>query len=105
MPSPVLHLGATVLCMHGGPAQPMSPFARVRVSAQPVVTQSSPYGVTGCSLASTSSPPCVSANWVVAALRVKAGGAPLLISTGSAVCTPTGTGLQPVSVQPRVLAT
>ena len=38
MPAPVLHLGATVTCMHGGQALPASPFPRVLVSAQPVVT-------------------------------------------------------------------
>ncbi len=105
MPAPVLHLGATVLCAHAGPAQPISPFPRVLLSGQPVVTQLSPYGITGCSLASTSSPPCVTGNWVVAATRVKAGGAPVLTATSTAVCVPTGTGLNVVAVQTRVLAT
>jgi hypothetical protein len=105
MPAPILHLGATVLCQHGGPATPISPFPRVRVSGQPVATQASPYGITGCALASTSSPPCATANWLVAAVRVKAGGMPVLTTAGMAVCVPTGTGLMPVASQPRVLAT
>jgi hypothetical protein len=105
MAAPMLHLGATVLCQHGGPATPISPFPRVLLSGQPVVTQASPYGVTGCALASTSTPPCVTGNWLVAALRVKAGGMPVLTTAGMAVCTPTGTGLQPVAFQARVLAT
>ncbi|MES2102023.1 MAG: hypothetical protein V4569_19530 [Pseudomonadota bacterium] len=105
MPAPILHVGATVLCMHGGPAQPITPFPRVLVAGQPVVTQASPYAITGCSLASTSTPPCVTANWVVAAVRVKCGGMPVLTATSTAVCVPTGTGLMPVTMQPRVLAT
>ncbi len=105
MPAPIVHVGASVLCMHGGPALPTSPFPRVKVSGMPVVTQLSPYTVTGCALASTSSPPCVTGNWVAAALRVKAGGAPVLTATSTAVCVPTGTGLNVVAVQPRVLAT
>ncbi|MFZ1547070.1 MAG: hypothetical protein WAT12_08205 [Candidatus Nitrotoga sp.] len=39
------------------------------------------------------------------AVRVLAGGVPVLIQTGQAVCVPTGTGLLPLVVQPRVLAT
>lgn len=105
MPAPILHLGATVLCMHGGPAQPLSPFPRVLVSGQPVVTLATPHAVAGCALASTSTPPCVSAQWVVGAVRVLAGGVPLAIATGTAVCVPTGTGLLPVAMQPRAMAT
>ena len=105
MPGPILHLGATVLCMHAGPAQPVSPFPRVLVSGQPVVTQASPYAITGCALTGTSAPPCATAQWVTAALRVLAGGVPVLLQTGQAVCVPTGTGLLPVVVQPRAVAT
>jgi hypothetical protein len=105
MPGPILHLGATVLCMHAGPAQPIAPFPRVTLSGQPVVTLATPHGVTGCALASTSSPPCVSAQWLVGATRVLAGGTPVAIATGTAACVPTGTGLLPVSFQLRASAT
>lgn len=90
--------------MHAGPAQPVSPFPRVLVSGQPVVTQASPYAITGCALTG-SAPPCATAQWVTAAVRVAAGGVPVLLQTGQAVCVPTGTGLLPVVVQPRVSAT
>ena len=105
MPAPILHLGATITCMHAGPAQPLSPFPRVMVSGQPVVTLATPYAVTGCSLTGSGAPPCVTAQWVVGAMRVMAGGTPVIIQTGSAVCTPTGTGLLPLAAQTRVLAT
>ena len=104
MPGPVLHLGSTALCMHAGPAQPTTPFPRVTVSGQPVVTLATPYVVTGCALGSTSTPPCVSAQWVVGATRVMAGGTPVAVATGTAVCVPTGTGLLPVAFQMRVSA-
>jgi len=104
MPAPILHFGATVLCQHAGPAQPTTPFPRVIVSGQPVVTQISPWVITGCALTG-SAVPCVSAQWVSGAVRVLAGGAAVLIQTGQAVCAPTGTGLMPVVVQPRVSAT
>ncbi len=105
MPAPVLHLGATVICMHAGPATPLTPFPRVLVSGQPVVTLSTPYAIAGCALTGTPNPPCVTAQWVMGALRVMAGGVPILLQTSQALCVPTGTGLLPLVVQPRVLAT
>ena len=104
MPAPVLHLGATVLCSHAGQATPLAPFPRVTVSGQPVVTLTSPYAIAGCALASTSSPPCVTSQFVSGAVRVLAGGAPLATLIGSSVCTPTGSPMLPVTAQPRVLA-
>ena len=104
MPAPVLHLGATITCMHAGPATPLTLFPRVLLSGQPVTTLATPYAITGCALTG-SAPPCVTAQWVVGAVRVLAGGVPVLIQTGQAVCVPTGTGLLPLAVQPRVLAT
>ncbi len=105
MPSPVLHMGAVVLCAHGGNAQPLAPFPRVLVSGQPVATQSGPYAVAGCGLTGTPVPPCVTAQWVMASQRVLAGGVPVVTQTSIAVCTPTGTPLNPVVCQMRVLAT
>jgi hypothetical protein len=105
MPAPVLHLGATVLCLHAGQATPAAPFPRVLVSGQPVVTLTSPYIVVGCALTGTPTPPCVTGQWIVGAVRVLAGGAPLLIVTGQSICAPSGTPLLPVVSQLRVLAT
>jgi len=105
MPAPILHLGATVTCLHAGPAQALAPFPRVMVSGQPVVTLATPYAVSGCSLTGSSVPPCVTAQWVVGAMRVMAGGTPVVTQTGTAVCVPTGTGLLPLVSQTRVLAT
>lgn len=105
MPTPVLHLGATVLCSHAGQATPLAPFPRVMVSGQPVVTLSSPYAITGCPLTGTSVPPCVTGQFVSGAVRVLAGGVPLATLAGSSTCTPTGTPMLPVVVQPRVQAT
>jgi hypothetical protein len=104
MPGPIVHVGATVLCMHVGTALPVAPFPRVLVSGQPIVTQACAYTIAGCSLASVPSPPCVTAQWVLAALRVQAAGVPVVIVGSQAVCAPTGTGLNVVVAQPRVIA-
>ncbi|HEY2926807.1 hypothetical protein [Piscinibacter sp.] len=105
MPAPILHLGATVLCSHAGQATPVAPFPRVMVSAQPVVTLTSPYAIAGCALTGTPTPPCVTGQFVMGAARVLAGGAPVATLIGSSVCVPTGTPMLPVMAQTRVLAT
>lgn len=105
MPGSIVHLGATVLCAHGGQATPTVPFPRVLVGGQPVTTLSTPYVVAGCPFPPVSGGPCVTAQWVVGATRVLAGGTPVVVQSGTAVCVPTGTPLLPIVVQPRVVAT
>lgn len=105
MPGFLLHVGATVMCMHGGQAQPLVPNPRVTVGGQPVVTQTSPYAVAGCALASIPSPPCVMAQWIVGATRVFADGVPVLLQDSQAICTPTGTGLLVLVMQVQVRGT
>ncbi len=104
MPGFLLHMGATVLCMHGGQAVPASPNPRVMVSSQPVVTVSGPYSVAGCALPPppAGNGPCVMGQFVSSATRVLAGGQPVLLQDSQAVCTPTGTGLCVVVTQLRV---
>jgi uncharacterized Zn-binding protein involved in type VI secretion len=105
MPAPVLHLGATVLCTHAGQATPTAPFARVTVSGQPVVTLTSLYAIAGCALTGTTTPPCVTGQFVTGAARVLAGGTPVATLASQSVCVPTGTPMLPLTAQTRVLAT
>lgn len=103
MPGTLLHLGATVMCLHAGQAQPVASNPRVRVGGQPVVTQTSTYTIAGCTFVPPAgNGPCVTAQWVVVAVRVRAGGVPVLLQDSQAVCVPTGTGLTIVATQPRV---
>lgn len=102
MPGFLLHMGATVTCMHGGQATPTAPFPRVRVGGQPVATQAAPWVVAGCAFTPPSgNGPCVTAQWTTAATRVKAGGQPVLLQDSQATCTPTGTGVIVASTQMR----
>ena len=106
MPGPLLHLGATVMCMHGGTAQPTAPNPRVTVSGQPVVTMAAPYVVAGCAFVPPAgNGPCVTAQWVTAATRVLVGGMPVVLADSQAICAPTGTPLLPVAMQTRVIGT
>ena len=107
MPGPILHLGATVTCSHGGQATPTVTVPRVLVSSQPVTTLASPYVVAGCTLPPPpgANGPCVTAQFVTAATRVLALGQPVLLLDSQSICAPTGTPLLPLVAQPRVLAT
>lgn len=106
MPGFLMHVGATVLCSHGGQAQATVPNPRVRVSGQPIVTQAAPHVVAGCPFNVSGSPvPCVTANWVTAALRVRAGGQPVLLQDSQSITVPNGTPLIIVTTQVRVKGT
>jgi hypothetical protein len=107
MPGFLLHQGALVLCFHAGQAQPMVPNPRVKVSGQATVTQAGIYSVTGCTLPPplASNGPCVTAQWITAATRIRSGGMPLLLQDSQAICAPTGTGLNIVVTQLRVRGT
>jgi len=103
MPGFLLHQGATVLCAHGGQAQPTKPNPRVKVGGQMVVTQDAPHTVAGCPFNVAGVPsPCVTATWVTAALRVQAGGRPVLLQDSQSTCAPNGTPLNIIMTQEHV---
>lgn len=107
MPGFLLHAGAVVQCMHGGIAQPTVSNPRVKVMGQPIVTQPTPWVVTGCTFPTppTANGPCVTAQFATAAVRVKANGMPVLLQDSLSICAPTGTGALVSYVQPRVKGT
>ncbi len=104
MPGFLLHVGATVMCTHGGQAQPTAPNPRVLVSGQPSVLITAPYVVAGCPFVPPAAGPCVTAQWVLGTLRVTSNGQPLVLQTGQSICAPTGTPLLPIAMQTRVTA-
>jgi hypothetical protein len=103
MPGPLLHVGALVLCAHGGQAQPTVPNPRVLVSGQPTVTMVAPYVVAGCPFVPVAPSPCITAQWIVAATRVTSNGQPLVLMDSQAICAPNGTPLLSVVAQTRVI--
>ncbi len=103
MPGFLLHAGATVLCAHGGQAQPTMPSPRVRVAGQPLAVMNSPHSITACPFNVAGSPlPCVVAQWVTGSARVRSLGAPVLLQDSQAVCAPNGTPVSIVVTQTRV---
>jgi hypothetical protein len=106
MPAPILHMGAVVLCAHGGQAMPTTPSSVVMVNGMPIATIAAPYSIAGCPFVPPAgNGPCATAQWMVGATQVLSQGQPVAIMTGMATCVPTGTPLMPVMAQTLVLAT
>ena len=107
MPGFLLHVGATVMCAHGGQAQPTVPNPRVTFMGQPTVLQTTPYTVAACTFPppNAGNGPCVTAQWTTGSGRVTSLGQPLLLLSSVAVCTPTGTPLTVTVTQTRTSAT
>lgn len=105
MPGFIVHVGATVLCSHGGQAQPTAPNPRVLVAGSPSATIAAPYAVAGCPMVTGGSPtPCVTAQWTSGATRVTSNGQPLVVTSSQAVCVPNGTPVVITTTQTRVSA-
>ena len=106
MPGFLVHVGAQVLCSHGGQAQPTVPNPRVLVSGQPTVLLTAPYVVAGCALPPppAANGPCVTAQWLTGTTRVFSNGQPLLVQSSQAICAPSGTPLLILVTQIRASA-
>jgi hypothetical protein len=106
MPGFLVQVGATVLCAHGGQAQPTAPNTRVLAGGQPTVLITAPYTVAGCAMPppSAGNGPCVTAQWTSGTTRVTSNGQPLVVQSSQAVCAPTGTPLIIAMTQTRVSA-
>ena len=103
MTGPILHLGATVTCSHGGQAIPAAPSTRVLLGGLPAVAQSSPWTVAACPFVPPGgNGPCVTGTFIVAATRVLIEGQPAVLQSSVSTCAPTGTPLIPVQAQVRV---
>lgn len=105
MGGPLVQQGATVLCSHGGQAQPTVSNPRVRLGGAPALNLPAPWTVAGCPLPPNAGGPCLTATWTMGTVRVTSLGQPLVLATGTATCAPTAVPLLPVVVQPRVQAT
>lgn len=102
MPGYLLSADSSVMCAHAGLAQPIAMNPHVTVGGQPTVVQSSSYTVSGCPFMNGPNPsPCVTAQWTIAATRVRSGGQFLLLQDSQAICTPNGTPLTVTATQVR----
>ena len=87
MASPILHVGAIVQCPHQVPAQMIAASPRVKVGGQPVLVVNDTFIIAGCPF--TVGPKyqgCVKIQWLVTALRVKAGGQSVVLQNSIGLC-------------------
>ena len=82
MATPIVTSATQVMCGHAGTGSHIATQVRVKVAGSPVAVASDQYTVAGCSLASSGAPTiCTVLAWTMPAIRVKAGGVPVLINT------------------------
>lgn len=106
MGAPVMTVGSTVMCAHAGKVT-LAPGPRVTINGEPVVLQSIPSVVAGCTLPPppVNIGPCVTVSWLSATTRVKVMGQPILLQSSSSLAAPTGNPASVVKVQSKVTAT
>lgn len=88
MGSALLHVGAQIICPHGGQITGTPVGARVMVAGNPVATVADSYVITGCAFTvpETRPRPCRTLQWYAPARRVLVEGQPSLLQSSSGVC-------------------
>lgn len=99
MSGSIVTTASTVQCAHAGQAQGTTPTSRLLVDGSPAVLASGPWTIAGCPFPPNSGGPCATGTWMVASMRVTSMGQPIVLSSGSATCVPTGVPLSVLSVQ------
>jgi hypothetical protein len=87
VPGPIVDAGATITCPHGGQVQVVPRATRVRLGGNPPLLVDDVATVAGCAFNVSGAPsPCLQVRWTMPAMRVKAGGSPVLLSTSIGLC-------------------
>ena len=88
MPGPVLHVGASATCPHGGMLTIVVASPRVLVSGMPAAVLTDQGLIAGCvfTVPGPKPQPCVTTKWIAGATRVTSNGVPLLINPPVAIC-------------------
>ncbi len=82
------HAGASALCPHGGQVSTVPGNPRVLVGGQPTATLADQFLIAGCAftLPGPKPSPCVMIRWIKPAVRVLAGGQPVILRTSGGLC-------------------
>lgn len=111
MPGPLVQVGATAMCPHGGSIQIVPTNTRVFLSGAPAAVLADSFVVAGCAFTvpPAKPQPCVKVQWLVPAARVLIGGQPAILQTSTGLCLSAEQILQGpptvVATQPRVQGT
>ena len=87
MAAPIMQLGVTMQCPHGGMANVVNTNTRVKAGGNFALLATDTYTVAGCPLNVAGAPhPCVMIQWTAPSVRVKVGGNPVLLQTSVGLC-------------------
>jgi hypothetical protein len=88
MAAPILQLGCTIRCPHGGMASVVNTNTRVKVGGNYALLSTDAYTVAGCPfiLPGLKPQPCVTIQWQSEAKRVKVAGSPVILQTSVGLC-------------------
>jgi hypothetical protein len=91
MSSELVQVGATIQCPHAGQATITPSNQRVKAGGASVAVLADSTSISGCSFQvpagpSTKPQPCVMAQWLMGAVRVKVMGQAVLLKTSSGLC-------------------
>lgn len=87
MGAPILQLGCTIQCPHGGMTSVINTNTRVKVGGNYALLSTDTYTIAGCPFMISNSPhPCVTIQWTAPAQRVKVSGNPVLLQTSVGLC-------------------
>lgn len=91
MATPLLHVGFTCMCPHGGQVQATASSQRVKLGGQAAVTVSDTFTISACPFQipvgpGTKPQPCIKVQWVSPAVRVTIEKKPALTTTSSGLC-------------------
>lgn len=76
----LVHVGATVICPHGGTVNMITTNSRVLVGGMPAVTATDQFLVAGCAFTVGSKPqPCVVVRWLAPSTRILINGQPAVL--------------------------
>lgn len=87
MPGMLVHVGATIMCTHGGTVSVAPGQPRVLLGGQPAATMGDQYPVAGCpfQVPGPKPQPCVKVQWTVPATRVFVNRQPVILQTSTGI--------------------
>ena len=90
MPGFLVHVGASMMCSHGGTVSVVPGQPRVMLGGQPAATMADQYPVAACPFqvpvgAGTKPQPCVKVQWTVPATRVFVNRQPVILQTSTGI--------------------
>ncbi len=85
--SPLLTIGSTVMCPHGGRAVLSTANTQATVRGQAVLLQTDRHTIAGCPFfIGTVASPCISIQWMTGATQAKVNQTPVLLQTSVGLC-------------------